>query len=89
MDVNINKGGAGMGERVLVLALNIAIGAPGEIRDVSLSTQAGFTSKTTSEAAALTISSRLVAVVGQARMQAGMQGNGGKSPRTELRVRLH
>lgn len=68
-----------MGEWVLVLALNIASGTPGEIRDVSLSTLGGFTSKSTCEAAAQTIASRSVAVVGQARMQAGMQGNGGKS----------
>lgn len=57
-----------MGEWVLVLALNISIGAPGEIRDVSLSTLGGFTSKTTCEAAVQTIASRSVAVVGQARM---------------------
>lgn len=40
-----------MGEWVLVLALNIASGTPGEIRDVSLSTVGGFTSKSTCEAA--------------------------------------
>lgn len=57
-----------MGEWVLVLALNIASGAPGEISDVSMSTPGGFMSKTTCEAAAQTIASRSVAVVGQARM---------------------
>lgn len=57
-----------MGEWVLILALNIASGTPGEILDVSLSTLGGFTSKTTCEAAAQTIASRSVAAVGQARM---------------------
>lgn len=41
-----------MGEWVLVLALNIASGTPGEILDVSMSILGGFTSKTTCEAAA-------------------------------------
>ena len=68
-----------MGEWVLVLALNIASSTPGEIRDVSLSTLGGFNSKATCEAAAQSIASRAIAVVGQARMQAGIQGNGGKS----------
>jgi len=68
-----------MGEWVLVLALNIASGTPGEIRDVSLSTLGGFSSKATCEAAAQTVASRAIAVIGQARMQAGIQGNGGKA----------
>lgn len=68
-----------MGEWVLILALNIASSTPGEIRDVSLTTLGGFASKATCEAAAQTIAGRAVAVVGHARMQAGMQGNGGKS----------
>lgn len=53
-----------MGEWALVLTLNIASGAPGEIRDVSLSTLGGFMSKTTFEAAAQTIASRSVAAIG-------------------------
>ncbi|WP_428507383.1 hypothetical protein [Roseateles sp.] len=68
-----------MGEWVLVLAINITSGTPGEVRDVSLSTLGGFSSKAICEAAAQTIASRAISVVGQARMQAGIQGNGGKS----------
>lgn len=68
-----------MGEWVLILALNIASSAPGEIRDVSLTTLGGFTSKAACESAAQTVASRAVAVVGQARMQAGIQGNGSKA----------
>ena len=68
-----------MGEWVLILALNIAGGTPGERREVSLSTLGGFSSKATCEAAAQTIASRAIAVVGQARIQAGIQRNDGKS----------
>jgi hypothetical protein len=68
-----------MGEWVLILALNIASTTPGEIRDVSLTTLGGFTSKAACEAGAQTVASRAVAVVGQARMQAGIQGNGSKA----------
>ncbi|MCA6218560.1 hypothetical protein KGA65_18630 [Ideonella sp. B7] len=68
-----------MGEWVLILALNIASSTPGEIRDVSLSTMGGFGSKASCEAAAQTLTSRAVAVVGQARMQGGIQGNSAKS----------
>lgn len=68
-----------MGEWVLILALNIANQVPGEIRDVSLTTLGGFTSKGACDAAAQTIATRTVAVVGQARMQAGIPGNAGKS----------
>lgn len=64
-----------MGEWVLILALNIANPAPGEIRDVSLTTLGGFTSKGACDAAAQTIATRAVAVVGQARMQAGIPAN--------------
>jgi hypothetical protein len=68
-----------MGEWIIVLALNIASGTPGDLRDVSLTTLGGFTSKSACEAAAQTIASRAVAVVGQARTQAGLQGNGNRS----------
>lgn len=68
-----------MGEWVLILALNIAGSVPGEIRDVSLSTVGGFTSKATCEVAAQALAGRTIAVVGQARMQAGIQGNRAKS----------
>lgn len=68
-----------MGEWVLILALNIASGVPGELRDVSLTTVGGFSSKAACEAAAQTIAGRAIAVVGQARMQAGLQGNGNRS----------
>lgn len=67
-----------MGEFVLILALNIA-SAPGDLRDVSLTSLGGFTSKAACETGAQTLASRVVAVVGQARIQAGMQGNGSRS----------
>lgn len=68
-----------MGEWILIVALNIASSTPGEIRDVSLTTLGGFASKAACEAGAQTVASRAIAVVGQARMQAGIQGNGSKA----------
>ena len=68
-----------MGEWVLILALNIASGTVGEIRDVSLTTLGGFTSKASCDAAAQAIAGRAIAVVGQARMQSGIQGNSARS----------
>jgi hypothetical protein len=50
-----------------------------DLRDVSLTTVSGFTSRASCDAAAQTIASRSIAVVGQARMQAGLQGNGNRS----------
>lgn len=67
-----------MGEWILILALNIA-SASGDLRDVSLTTVGGFTSKVSCNTAAQTIASRSIAVVGQARMQAGLLGNGNKA----------
>ena len=67
-----------MGEWILILALNIA-SAPGDLRDVSLTTVGGFTSKASGDAASQMMTSRSIAVVGQARMQAGLQGNGNRS----------
>lgn len=64
-----------MGEWVLILALNIASGTPGELRDVSLTILGGFGSKSSREAAAEVIARRSIAIIGQARMQAGIQGN--------------
>lgn len=69
-----------MGEWVLVSALNITSGAPGEICDVSLSTLGCFTRKTTCEAADLTIASRSVAVVGQARSKPGCRATARRQP---------
>lgn len=68
-----------MGEWILILALNIASSTPGEIRDVSLTTLGGFTSKAACEAGAQALTSRAIAVVGQARMQAGIPGNVSKA----------
>lgn len=68
-----------MGEWILLLAVNIASATPGELRDVSLTTVSGFTSRAACDTAAQTIAARAVAVVGQARMQAGLQGNGNRS----------
>jgi hypothetical protein len=69
--------GEEMGE--WVLALNITSCAPGEICDVSMSNPCGFWSNTTCEAAAQTFASCSVTVVDQARMQAGMLDNDGRS----------
>lgn len=63
-----------MTEWVLLLALNIK-GAPGEIRDVSLSTLGGFTSATACEAAGRALAWRTVGLVGRARIQEGIVGN--------------
>ena len=63
-----------MNEWVLLMALNIA-GQPGAIRDVSLSTLGGFSSRATCEAAGQKLAERSVAVVGRARKQRGIQAN--------------
>lgn len=68
-----------MEEWVLLLALNVASGVPGEIRDVSFTTVSGFSSKATCEAAAQTIAERAIGVVGRARGQAGIQMSSSKS----------
>jgi hypothetical protein len=68
-----------MGEWILLLAVNIASGTPGELRDVSLTTVGGFASRAACDMAAQTIAARAVAIVGQARMQAGLKGNGNRS----------
>lgn len=68
-----------MGEWVLILALNIANSTLGEIRDVSLTTLGGFTTKAACETGAQTVAGRAIAVVSKARMQADIQGNGSKA----------
>jgi len=68
-----------MGEWVLILALNLASGTQGEIRDVTLTTLPGFTSKQSCETGAQTVAARTIAVVGQARIQSGIQGSGQKA----------
>ncbi len=64
-----------MNEWVMILALNIVGPGAAEIRDVSLTTLGGFTSKATCDAAAQTIAERSIGVIGRARMQRGLQGN--------------
>lgn len=49
---------------------------PGRVIDDPIG---GFTSKAACEAGAQALASRAIAVVGQARMQAGIQGNGSKA----------
>ena len=68
-----------MEEWVLLLALNVTSGVPGEIRDVSLTTISGFSSKVACEAAAQTLAERAIGVVGRARGQAGIQTSSSKS----------
>jgi hypothetical protein len=63
-----------MTEWLLLLTVNL-VGAPGEIRDLSVQTIPGFVSKATCDAAAENVAHRLIAVIGRAREERGIAGN--------------
>lgn len=67
-----------MNEWILILTLNL-IAPSNEIRDISPEIISGFQSKQTCEAAAATISERLVYLTGKARERQGIAANTSKS----------
>lgn len=68
-----------MAEWILMLSMNLMSGVPGEVRDMSLSNVAGFTSRQTCEAAGNKLAERAIALVGKQREREGVAGNTRKS----------
>lgn len=67
-----------MAEWILLLTLNLAGGAPGEVRDMSATTIGGFTSRQTCDAAANKLAERLVVLAGKHREREGVARGGSK-----------
>ena len=67
-----------MNEWILILTLNL-LSAPGEIRDISPEIIGGFQSKQNCDAAAATISDKIIVLAGKAREQQGIAKNTSKS----------
>lgn len=68
-----------MAEWILLLTLNLASSVPGEIRDASVTTIGGFTSRQTCDAAANKLAERLIVLVGKQRDKEGIASNTSKS----------
>jgi len=68
-----------MTEWILMLSLNLLSGVPGEVRDMSLSTIDGFTSKQSCEIAANKLAERAIVLVGKQREREGIASNTRKS----------